>query len=796
MPKITFRPLISAAAWLGLAALIMGCASGEHPPDAPTGLKAMAGNRSVTLTWDGQQDVQYYTLLYSESAGVGESANKIKNATSPYRHTALQNGVTLYYRLMATNENGNSPLSQEVSASPVLSATAPGAPASVTATPGDGQVSLTWGAVSGASKYTIYRDTNTGVMPGTGTVLDNVTSPRADTGLTNGNTYYYVVTATIQGVESLPSAEVYGTPKASGSTLSPPASLNATAGDKQVTLTWPSVTGATSYTLYWATSTGVTKTTGTAIASATSPYTHTGLTNGTPYYYVVTATKGTEESKESPEASATPADSGTTVSPPVYLAAVAGDKQITLTWGAVTGATTYTVYWSTSTGVTKTTGTAIASATSPYTHTGLTNGTPYYYVVTATKGALESKESTEASATPKATGTAPSAPTNLVAVSGAKQVTLSWSPSSGATSYTLYWATSTGVTKKTGAAIAGASSPKKHPGLTNGVTYYYVVTASNTYGESVESLEASAKPQGGISAPAAPTNLKAGAGDKKITLSWSPSSGATSYTLYWSFSSTVSQSTGTAVSKATTPYTHSPLTNGTTYYYVVTAENSAGQSPDSNKASATPKGSSTGNGTILSTLTGGAYAVVLLENTYANKGIIQVHVYTSDPLGVPAGKGISGLSIVASGAASGKLSPTATTGVYQGQTSSLLTSGTYGFSISGATSGTVSATVKVFPTCTVTSPTSGSYHKAGTDLTVKWTSTNSQKAQITLKDNMGTVLYPPLKPDPGGVIVPGKDIPYTGILDILASAVWSVKATANNAGLIAMGDGFKQVVLN
>ena len=702
MPKITFRPLISAAAWLGLAALIMGCASGEHPPDAPTGLKAMAGNRSVTLTWDGQQDVQYYTLLYSESAGVGESANKIRKATSPYRHTALQNGVTLYYRLMATNENGNSPLSQEVSASPVLSATAPGAPASVTATPGDGQVSLTWGAVSGASKYTIYRDTNTGVMPGTGTVLDNVTSPRADTGLTNGNTYYYVVTATIQGVESLPSAEVYGTPKASGSTLSPPASLNATAGDKQVTLTWPSVTGATSYTLYWATSTGVTKTTGTAIASATSPYTHTGLTNGT----------------------------------------------------------------------------------------------PYYYVVTATKGALESKESTEASATPKATGTAPSAPTNLVAVSGAKQVTLSWSPSSGATSYTLYWATSTGVTKKTGAAIAGASSPKKHPGLTNGVTYYYVVTASNTYGESVESLEASAKPQGGISAPAAPTNLKAGAGDKKITLSWSPSSGATSYTLYWSFSSTVSQSTGTAVSKATTPYTHSPLTNGTTYYYVVTAENSAGQSPDSNKASATPKGSSTGNGTILSTLTGGAYAVVLLENTYANKGIIQVHVYTSDPLGVPAGKGISGLSIVASGAASGKLSPTATTGVYQGQTSSLLTSGTYGFSISGATSGAVSATVKVFPTCTVTSPTSGSYHKAGTDLTVKWTSTNSQKAQITLKDNMGTVLYPPLKPDPGGVIVPGKDIPYTGILDILASAVWSVKATANNAGLIAMGDGFKQVVLN
>jgi len=696
------RDILSILASAALAALLVGCASGEEPPDAPTSFKAVAGNRSVTLTWDTNQDVEYYTLFYSERSGVDDKANKVNKVTSTYRHTQLQNGVTLYYRLRATNENGHSALSQEVSASPVLSATAPGAPASVTATPGDGQVTLSWGAVSGASKYTIYRDTNTGVMPGTGTVLDNVTSPKADTGLTNGNTYYYVVTATVQGVESLPSAEVYGTPKASGTTVSPPASLKAVAGDKQVTLSWPSVTGATGYTLYWATATGVTKSTGTAITGATSPYTHTGLTNGT----------------------------------------------------------------------------------------------TYYYVVTASKGAAESTESSEANATPKATGTAPKAPTNLVAVSGSKQVTLNWNPSTGASSYIVYWSKTTGVTKKSGTAITGASSPHKHSGLANGTTYYYVVTAKNSYGESAESLEASAKPQGGATTPLAPKNLKASAGDKKITLSWSPSAGATSYTLYWSFSSSVSKKTGTAISKATSPRAHAPLTNGTTYYYVVTASNSAGESSDSNKASATPKGSSTGNGTILSSLSGGAYAVVLLENTYANKGIIQVMVYTSDPLGVPAGKGISGLSVVGSGAASGKLSPTSTTGVYQGQTSSLLTTGTYNFTISGTTSGTVSATVKVFPTCTITAPTSGSYHKAGTDLTLKWKSTNSQKAQITLTDKMGTVIYPPQKPDPGGAIVPGKDIPYTGILNILVSAVWSVKATANNAGLLAMGDGFRQIVQN
>ena len=418
--------LVGAAA--ALLTLAVGCASGEYPPDAPVGLKAVAGNRSVILTWDLQQDVEYYTLFYAEKAGVGESSNKVKKVTTPYRHTPLINGKTLHYRLRATNVDGNSPLSQEVSASPALSATAPGAPASVTATPGDRKVTLTWGAVSGASKYTIYRDTNTGVMPGTGTVLDNVTSPRADTGLTNGNTYYYVVTATVQGTESLPSAEVYATAKSGGSSISPPSSLAATPGDKQVTLTWPTVADATAYTLYWSTTKGVTKTGGSKITGATSPFKHSGLTNGTTYHYVVTASKGSEESAESTEASATPQDGGT-VSPPVYLAAVAGDKKVTLTWAAVSGATGYTLYWSTTKGVTTTTGTKIAGATSPHAHSGLTNGTTYYYVVTASKGSAESTASSEASATPKATGTPPKAPAGLVAVSGDKKVTLSWTAS-------------------------------------------------------------------------------------------------------------------------------------------------------------------------------------------------------------------------------------------------------------------------------------------------------------------------------------------------------------------------------
>lgn len=64
----------------------------------------------------------------------------------------------------------------------------------------------------------------------------------------------------------------------------------------------------------------------------------------------------------------------------------------------------FNIYWGPSPGVTKATGTKIANVTSPYEHTGLTNGTTYYYVVTAydTATGLESAESAEVSGTPLA----------------------------------------------------------------------------------------------------------------------------------------------------------------------------------------------------------------------------------------------------------------------------------------------------------------------------------------------------------------------------------------------------------
>lgn len=95
--------------------------------------------------------------------------------------------------------------------------------------------------------------------------------------------------------------------------------------------------------------------------------------------------------------------SGTSPSAPTGVTATAGNGQVAISWTAVTGATSYNIYWSITSGVTKTSGTKITGATSPYSHTGRTNGTTYYYIATAVNSSGESAASAQVSATPSAT---------------------------------------------------------------------------------------------------------------------------------------------------------------------------------------------------------------------------------------------------------------------------------------------------------------------------------------------------------------------------------------------------------
>ncbi|HAK59003.1 MAG TPA: serine protease [Nitrospiraceae bacterium] len=95
-----------------------------------------------------------------------------------------------------------------------------------------------------------------------------------------------------------------------------PAAPSLTAHDGYIAVSWTAVSGASSYNIYWSTTTGVTKATGSKISNVTAPpLDHGGLVNGTPYFYVVTAANAGGESAESPEASQTPADAGAGADP-------------------------------------------------------------------------------------------------------------------------------------------------------------------------------------------------------------------------------------------------------------------------------------------------------------------------------------------------------------------------------------------------------------------------------------------------------------------------------------------------
>jgi fibronectin type 3 domain-containing protein len=184
----------------------------------------------------------------------------------------------------------------------------------------------------------------------------------------------------------------------------------------------------------------------------------------------------------------------------------------------------------------------------------------------------------------------PAAPTGLAASAGDNQVALSWNTVAEATSYTVKRATVSGGPYTTIAAGVATTAFTDTTAL-NGITYFYVVSAVNVFGESPNSNEVSATPSA-PTAPNPPSALTAKAsGKKKVNLSWTQSNspGLTANRIYRATASNGTYNLIATISPNTS-FNNTGLVSGTTYFYRVTAVNGSGlESASSNTASATAR---------------------------------------------------------------------------------------------------------------------------------------------------------------------------------------------------------------
>ena len=538
------------------------------PPAAITNLAATPGDSSAALTWTAPATAISYQILRSTTSGSGYTLAGSKGSTG-FTDTNVVNGTTYYYVVTASNGSCSSSNSNQVSVTPAC--VPPAAPTGVIPTAGDGSISLAWTAPAGATLYRVSRNTT-----GTGT-FPQIATPAAasylDQPLTDGTTYYYVVAASNGSCWSANSAVASGTPVCTPPPV--PGAITATPGDAKVSLSWGASIGATSYSVSRTTTSGATP---SSIASPTvTSYTDsTGLTNGTTYYYRVSASNGSCSSAYNTEVPATPIAACSQGAPGGVTATVTPSTQVNVAWTASSPVPTggYDIGRSTTSAGGYTNVGHVTNATLTFTDsdTALLVGTTYYYVVTA-------NGTCTATSTPASIPLAcqfPAAPSaGLTATNSAGAITVSWTAVAGATAYTVYRSTSSGGTYTAiSSNQTAATYTDPAAGLTNGTTYYYKVSASNA-NHQCASAQSAAVSVASCTIPVAPAGLSARrSGNKQVTLVWTNSTGATSYNVLRSTTNGSGYaSVGTA---AGSPYLDNTAANGTAYYYVVTASSDAG----------------------------------------------------------------------------------------------------------------------------------------------------------------------------------------------------------------------------
>ena len=569
---------------------------------------AVAGDGQATVSFtspifNGGSPITGYTVTATDVTDPGSGGQTAQGTSGPITVQGLANGDSYTFSVTASNAIGEGPSSASTSTLvPTGSSTSvPGSPSSVVATRGDHSASVAFGvpAAHGSpiTGYAVTAVDQTNAAHG-GQHVTGTASPISMTGLTNGDSYTFTVTATNgigTGLPSAPSSAVVpaGLP-------SQPSLVMPQAGDGSAVVSFsPSsgngaaVSGYT-VTVYDESGAEVTSATG-----ASSPITVTGLTNAATYTVAVVATNAVGASLATPgETSVTPYKPNTAPGVPTDVVATPGVGSASVAFVAPTDnggspVTGYTVYASDTTSMSSI---APQSGTSsPIIVSGLTNGHAYAFTVTATNDVgTSAPSSASAAATP---ATLPDSPTDVVATPGDASASVAFTApanngGSAVTEYTVYVENQSSM--ESIAPQSGSTSPIVVSGLTNGDRYRFYVVATNRAGNSGQSVGSNsvvaAKP---ITAPAKPTGVVAtpGNGSASVAFTAPTDDGGSAITGYairavGPGGMVVKTATGTQ-----SPIELTGLTNGRSYRFTVAATNAIGTGAFSDpSASVTPAG--------------------------------------------------------------------------------------------------------------------------------------------------------------------------------------------------------------